>query len=88
MCPVVFGDELGGLFAAESKFHTRTDASKVAVVALAEVLAADGDPGRIIDVQWRTDHLASLGAIEIPRTEYLQRLARSIVRPLPLRLVG
>jgi leucyl/phenylalanyl-tRNA--protein transferase len=70
----LFGVEVGGLFAAESKFHVRTDASKVAVVALADLLAADGDPRRIIDVQWCTDHLASLGAVEVPRPVYLQAL--------------
>jgi leucyl/phenylalanyl-tRNA--protein transferase len=70
----LFGVEVGGLFAAESMFHVRTDASKVAVVALAERLAADGDRRRIIDVQWCTEHLASLGAIEVPRSTYLQAL--------------
>ena len=75
----LFGVELGGLFAAESKFHTRTDASKVAVVALAEVLAADGDPRRIIDVQWRTDHLASLGVVQVSRQSYLRGLPEALV---------
>jgi leucyl/phenylalanyl-tRNA---protein transferase len=70
----LFGVEVGGLFAAESKFHTRTDASKVAVVALAELLTADADPRRIIDVQWRTEHLATLGVIEVPRSMYLRAL--------------
>ena len=70
----LFGVEVGGLFAAESKFHEQTDASKVAVVALAELLAADGDPRRVIDVQWCTEHLASLGAVEVPRSAYLRAL--------------
>ena len=70
----LFGVELGGLFAAESKFHVRTDASKVAVVALSALLAADGDPRRIIDVQWRTEHLASLGVVEVSRQAYLRAL--------------
>lgn len=70
----LFGVEVGGLFAAESKFHVRTDASKAAVVALADLLAADGDPRRVIDVQWRTEHLASLGAVEVPRATYLRAL--------------
>lgn len=70
----LFGVEAGGLFAAESKFHVRTDASKVAVVALVALLAADGDRRRVIDVQWATPHLASLGVTEVSRAEYLQRL--------------
>lgn len=77
----LFGVEVGGLFAAESKFHLATDASKVAVVALADLLAADREPGRLIDVQWCTPHLATLGATEVPRSEYLQLLARA--RRLP-----
>ena len=58
----LFGVEVGGLFAAESKAHVVTDASKVAVVALADLLAADDRP-RLIDVQWRTEHLATLGVV-------------------------
>jgi leucyl/phenylalanyl-tRNA---protein transferase len=68
----LFGVELGGLFAAESKAHVLTDASKVAVVALADLLA-DGQP-RLIDVQWRTEHLATLGVRQIPRADYLTAL--------------
>lgn len=77
----LFGVEVGGLFAAESKFHVRTDASKVAVVALAELLAAGGDPRRVIDVQWCTPHLATLGAVEVPRTLYLSALPGVLARP-------
>ncbi len=64
-------------------FHRDTDASKVALAALVDVLAADGDPGRLLDVQWRTPHLASLGVVEIPRTAYLERLHRALPLPLP-----
>ena len=57
----LYGIEIGGLFAGESMFHRARDASKVALVALVERLrACAGD--RLLDVQWRTDHLASLGA--------------------------
>jgi leucyl/phenylalanyl-tRNA--protein transferase len=68
----VYGVAIGGLFAAESKFHRTRDASKVALVALVDLLRA----GRaaLLDVQWTTPHLASLGAIDIPRNEYLRRL--------------
>ena len=74
----LFGVEVGGLFAGESKFHVSTDASKVAVVALGDLLGADGDPRRIIDVQWCTDHLATLGVVEVPRAAYLQALPAAL----------
>lgn len=74
----LYGVELGGLFAAESKFHRRTDASKVALAALVGRLAGAGGE-RMLDVQWSTPHLASLGAVEIPRAEYLSRLGRVLV---------
>jgi leucyl/phenylalanyl-tRNA---protein transferase len=78
----LFGVEIGGFFAAESKFHTQTDASKVAVKALAYRQAAAPEPAdRIVDVQWRTDHLATLGAIGVDRDAYLPRLARAIALP-------
>jgi leucyl/phenylalanyl-tRNA--protein transferase len=70
----LYGVAVGRLFAAESMFHRRTDASKAALVALAERLGDDA----LIDVQWLTPHLASLGATEIPRTEYLRRLERAL----------
>lgn len=68
----LYGVSINGLFAAESKFYTRTDASKVALVALAEALAGVDDA--LLDVQWCTDHLRSLGAVEISRAEYVRRL--------------
>lgn len=74
---------VGGLFAGESMFHRGRDASKVALVGLVELLRADADPRRLLDVQWRTDHLASLGVVEIPREEYLQRLEVALAAPLP-----
>ena len=73
----LYGIEIGGLFAGESMFHRERDASKVALVALVERLrAAGGD--RLLDVQWCTDHLASLGAIEVSRAEYLSRLQAAL----------
>ncbi len=74
----LFGVEVGGLFAAESKFHASTGASKVAVVALADLLASDGDRRRMIDVQWCTPHLASLGVVEVRRADYLAALPASL----------
>lgn len=76
----LYGIAVGGLFAGESMFHHRTDVSKVALVALVDRLRAAG--AGILDVQWLTPHLASLGAVEIPRPEYLRRLARAVAAPL------
>jgi leucyl/phenylalanyl-tRNA--protein transferase len=78
----LYGVAIGGLFAAESMFHTRTDASKAAFVGLVERLRSAGEADRrVLDVQWLTPHLASLGAVEISRAEYRRRLAAA----LPLR---
>jgi leucyl/phenylalanyl-tRNA--protein transferase len=73
----LYGVEIGGLFAGESMFHRVRDASKTALVALVNALGGvDGArEGRVLDVQWRTDHLGSMGAIEIPRSSYLDRIA-------------
>ncbi|MDQ1294786.1 MAG: leucyl/phenylalanyl-tRNA---protein transferase [Actinomycetota bacterium] len=77
----VYGVAVGGLFSGESMFHRERDASKVALAGLVEILRADGDDRRVLDVQWATPHLASLGAIEIPRTEYLDRLSDALTAP-------
>jgi leucyl/phenylalanyl-tRNA--protein transferase len=79
----LYGLALGGLFAGESMFHHETDASKCALVGLADLVFADGDPRRMIDVQWVTPHLASLGITEIPRDDYVARLGRSLALPMP-----
>ena len=72
----LYGVEVGGMFAGESMFHRTTDASKVAVVALVDRLKAASEPDqRLFDVQWRTDNLARLGVIEVPRERYLELLA-------------
>jgi leucyl/phenylalanyl-tRNA--protein transferase len=83
----LYGVATGGLFAGESMFHRQTDASKVALVALVELLggAAGAAEGRLLDVQWRTDHLASLGVVEIRRARYLELLQRAVALPLPAR---
>ena len=79
----LYGVGIGGLFAGESMFHRARDASKVALVALVELMTADGVGGRLLDVQWLTPHLASLGAVEVPRSAYLRLLARALRRPAP-----
>ncbi len=75
----LYGVAVGGLFAGESMFSTRTDASKVALVHLVDRLRRGG--AVLLDVQWTTDHLRSLGAVDVPRAEYLSRLARAVDRP-------
>ena len=75
----LYGVAIGGLFAAESKFHRVTDASKVAVVALVDLMRTGG--GTLFDVQWTTPHLASLGAVDVSRARYLELVAAAIVAP-------
>jgi leucyl/phenylalanyl-tRNA--protein transferase len=48
-----------------------------------EILREDDEPARLLDVQWRTDHLASLGAVDLPRPVYLDRLADALTLALP-----
>jgi leucyl/phenylalanyl-tRNA--protein transferase len=74
----LYGVRVGGLFAGESMFHAQRDASKVALVGLVELMRESQMP--LLDVQWKTDHLATLGAIEIPRHEYLRRLAHAVAQ--------
>jgi leucyl/phenylalanyl-tRNA--protein transferase len=80
----LYGVAVGGLFAGESMFHRATDASKVALVALVELLRRGGEPSaRLLDVQWATPHLARLGVVEVPRAEYLRRLGPALRLPPP-----
>jgi leucyl/phenylalanyl-tRNA---protein transferase len=79
----LYGIAIGGLFAGESMFHRSTDASKVALVALVELLAEGGMEGRLLDVQWVTPHLATLGAVGITAADYQRRLRVALDRPLP-----
>ncbi len=75
----LYGVSIGGAFFGESMFHRATDASKVALVALVERMRARGFA--LLDTQWVTPHLASLGAREIPRREYLKRLKAAVRLP-------
>lgn len=79
----LYGVAVGGLFAGESMFSHARDASKVALVALVDMLRDEYADRRLLDTQWRTDHLASLGVVEIPRTDYLKRLEQALALPLP-----
>ncbi len=77
----LYGVAVGGLFAGESMFYRTRDASKVALVALADGLF-DGH-SRLIDVQWATPHLRSLGVQAIPRSQYLRLLPELLESPAP-----
>jgi len=86
----LYGVAIGGLFAGESMFHRETDASKASLVALVDMLriarardlARDpGAPRRMLDLQWATDHLVSLGAIAVGRPAYLARLREALTLP-------
>ena len=79
----LYGLAIGGLFAGESMFHRRSDASKTALVGLVTLLREDGLAGRLLDVQWQTPHLASLGAVEVPRAAYVACVSAAIDLPLP-----
>ena len=68
----LYGVALGGAFFGESMFHRTTDASKVALWHLVEILKRGGFT--LLDTQWSTPHLEQFGAIEIPREAYLSRL--------------
>lgn len=76
----LYGVRLGGAFFGESMFSRATDASKVALVHLVAKLKA----GRfvLLDTQFITDHLSRFGALEIPRDDYREMLARAIATPV------
>ena len=79
----LYGVAIGGLFAGESMFHRHRDASKVALVGLVELLSDEYAGARLLDVQWRTPHLASLGVVDVPRPAYARRLRAALQVPLP-----
>lgn len=75
----LYGVAIGGFFAGESMFHRRTDASKVALVHLCELLGSEDHV--VLDVQWVTPHLASLGARAVPRSDYAGLLQLALELP-------
>ncbi len=75
----LYGVCIGSLFAGESMFHSETDASKVALAALITILAKKSNV--LLDVQWVTPHLTSLGATAMERERYLERLTVAIAQP-------
>lgn len=82
----LYGVCIGGFFAGESMFYRQTDASKVALVGLVGLLRDCG--AALLDVQWVTPHLRSLGAVEISRSRYLDLLASALARPQPAPFGG
>ena len=79
----LYGVAIGGLFAGESMFTRVRDASKVALMGLVDLLSDEYAAERVLDTQWQTPHLATLGVVEVPRQEYLRRLERALQLPLP-----
>jgi leucyl/phenylalanyl-tRNA--protein transferase len=75
----LYGVAIGGLFAGESMFHHESDASKVALMGLVRLL--DDGLDRLIDTQWQTAHLASLGVTEVSRRRYLRLLPELLAIP-------
>lgn len=74
----LYGVAINSFFAGESMFSGETDASKVALVFLVRRLNEKGFV--LLDVQYRTDHLARFGAIEISRSAYRERLAQALAK--------
>ena len=83
----LYGVAIGALFAGESMFHHVTDAGKIAVWVLADRVLGRGAPG-LIDVQWHTEHLGTLGVREIDRGSYLRLLDRAVTSTLPSAFAG
>ncbi len=79
----LYGVAIGGLFAGESMFSRVRDASKVALCGLVDLLSDEHVDRRLLDTQWQTPHLASLGGVELPREDYLFLLAEALTVPLP-----
>jgi leucyl/phenylalanyl-tRNA--protein transferase len=76
----LYGVAIGSFFAGESMFHIAPDASKVALVALVDAMKVTG--GALLDIQWTTPHLESMGAIDIDRVTYLELLQEALQRPI------
>src|SRR5262245_42975245 len=72
----LYGVRVNGLVAGEAMFYSQSDASKVALMGLVQLMRDSGM--QLLDVQWCTAHLQSLGAIEVSREEYLRLLAHAV----------
>lgn len=82
----LYGVKRGALFAAESMFHAVTDASKVALAVTLDTLFRAGI--QVFDVQFVTEHLASLGAFQVPRSEYLRQVAEATTHEVPTAVIA
>ncbi|MDR2757680.1 MAG: leucyl/phenylalanyl-tRNA--protein transferase [Planctomycetaceae bacterium] len=82
----IYGTAIRGFFEAESMFYLERDASKVALVTLIEHLKKQGYT--LLDIQVINNHTASLGAVEIPRKEYLQRLHLALQKNIQFGIVN
>ncbi len=80
----IYGVRVGGCFTGESMFHRSTDGSKVALADLTRRWQAAG--GDFVDVQMTTDHLSSMGAVEVARHRFLAMLAEVRDRPVAMRV--
>ena len=80
----LYGVMIGKCFLGESMFSKRNDASKCALVSLVRYAEKNGI--RLIDCQMRTDHLIRMGAHEIPRKVFLQKLKRLVPKPTHKRV--
>ncbi|MEZ6089115.1 MAG: leucyl/phenylalanyl-tRNA--protein transferase [Pirellulaceae bacterium] len=76
LCGGLYGIAAGAAFAAESMFHLKSDASKAAICALVKLLEKAGF--QLLDVQQASSHLLTLGAVELPRSDYLKALTRAV----------
>lgn len=81
----LYGVSIGAFFAGESMFHRATDASKAAMVHLDGIMQSVEDS--LVDVQWQTPHLASMGVVEVNRRDYLARLRVACRGPAPTPLL-
>lgn len=79
----LYGVAIGGAFFGESMFHRKTDASKIALLALIEHLRTR--KFTLLDTQWVTPHLVQFGAIEVPRSQYIRLLKRAVDLPRQFR---
>ncbi|MEO8207148.1 MAG: leucyl/phenylalanyl-tRNA--protein transferase [Chthoniobacterales bacterium] len=82
----LYGVQVGAAFFGESMFHRATDASKIALFALASILRAHAF--ELLDIQWTTDHLKQFGAIDIPRRNYLTRLKSAVEKQVSFPAAG
>lgn len=83
----LYGVSIAGLFAGESMFHRATDASKVALMRLVQIMTEDEQP-RLLDMQWLTPHLTSLGGIEVSRAQYVTLLRDALTATIPSSFTG